>query len=232
MKPGGVLGRGALELLVIIVGVLIALSVDQWSVRVSERAVEAAYLLALGDDITRSVEDLDSVMSQTAHWLQAAETLSKMTTDSPPPADSLTKLIGEALFALTAYDNRLTTHTELKATGRVGLFSDRAIRRHVSEIDGLLDAIRFQERDLIGAQHSTFDGFLVERTDLAAVAKAGWPAAAQYIGEGSGLDHGDLLTDREFRGVVALRIVILSETLLRYGDLRRHLLELQALIFD
>lgn len=227
---GFLLGRGAGELIIIVVGVLIALAVDAaWSSR-AERMTETAYLGALDDDISRSLTELGSVEAQVRGWLAAAETLSKMSTDDPVPPDSLTFLIGEALFSVTQYDNRLTTHEELKASGRLGLFSNREVRRRLAEVDGLLEAIRFQERDLMGAQHATFDGFLLSRTDLADVARAGWPAAAQYMGPGVGQEHAALLADREFRGLVALRIVIVSEMLLRYEGLSQHLRELQSLI--
>ena len=82
----------------------------------------------------------------------------------------------------------------------------------------------------MGAQHSTMDAFLLDRTDLAEVARAGWPAAAQYMGDGVGVDHTALLTDREFRGIVALRIVIVSEMLLRYNALHEHLEQLREVI--
>ncbi len=104
----------------------------------------------------------------------------------------------------------------------------------------MLEEIRAAQSDLIGIHHTIVDPFLVRRTDLAAVAKAGYAATdtqelskAGYatvdalIGDSVGTDHSELMRDREFRGVLAFRIVLLSELMESYIRPRSLLLMLQ-----
>lgn len=74
------------------------------------------------------------------------------------------------------------------------------------------------------------------KTDLAAVAKSGFaatdsgdPIAAGYassdslIGPAIGIEHIELMRDREFRGVLAFRIVMLAEQMESYVKLKAQL---------
>ena len=132
-------------------------------------------------------------------------------------------MLQAALFNVESFDARLPTHQDLKSTGRLGLISDRVVGSCLAEVDRLLDAISDAEDDLLAAQHATFDPFLVDRTDLAAVVPYGYPQVDSLIGAPVGMDHTDLMIDRQFRGVVALRIHILDKLLRTYAQLRVHL---------
>ncbi len=214
----------------IVVGVLIALWADQWWSDRQEAETERAYLAALANDIALAVEQLDRVSAEASAGYEAARTLLALPPEGPFPAnDSLVQLLAGALFNVFSYDHSLSAHEDLKNTGRLGLISDRRIRRGLAEVDRQLDAIRLNEQDLLGAQHATFDPLLLRRTDLVAVAAAGYPPAAEAIGPASGLDHTPLLRDREVRGAVALRIVILKVLGERYQTLKEHLLSLREI---
>jgi hypothetical protein len=149
------------------------------------------------------------------------------------------------LFQIASLETRLAAYEDLKTTGRLGLISDAALRRNLAQVDQLLQDIRTAESDLWESQHISVDPFLVARTDMVAISRAGaqmdtedsqemraagLPTAADLIGESVGLDPQPLVADPTFRGLLAFRIVLLTEALLRYKRLETLLLEIQGQI--
>jgi hypothetical protein len=65
-------------------------------------------------------------------------------------------------------------------------------------------------------------------TDTGDLEDAGYASADSLIGPGIGTDHTGLMRDREFRGALAFRIVILSEQMESYVKLRAQLTRLRA----
>ena len=238
---------GFTELAIIIAGVLIALWADQWWTDRQDLKTQSTYLAALNDDINETVAALRTLMDEFANWRDAAATLSQFDgrqTDLPPQA-VLFDLISRGLFQVASLETRLAAYEDLKTTGRLGLISDAALRRNLAEVDQMLQDVRTAESDLWESQHISVDPFLVARTDMVAVSRAsdladtehkrqmeeaGLPTAAELIGESIGLDPRPLIADPTFRGLLAFRLVLLTEALLRYKRLEVLLLEIQAQI--
>jgi hypothetical protein len=239
-KP--VAARALGELVVIVVGILLALGMDQWwSDRVDART-QHAYLTALHEDVATTINHLDGLIREFSALRDAASELSKQ----PPEGTTLSnaqliELMGAGLFEIESFENGLSTHRDLKSTGRLGLITNAEIRRSLARVDQTLEEIDNAEADLLATQHQTVDPFLVAHTDLTLVAKAGYDTkeraaqmkrtgvvpADQLIGSGAGIDHRPLLADSRFRGIVALRIVLLTEVIVDYSDLKGLLVELR-----
>ena len=247
MRASGVLTkaavfRGFAELFVIVIGVLIALWADQWLAHRIDERTEREYLVALNEDTSVSLRRLDVNLQQISRFRDAASNLSSLPIEGPYPANKeLIDLLGLALFELDFFDHRLSTHQDLQTTGRLGLISSSEVRRSLAEVDTMLADVQASQSDLIGVQSTIVDPFLARRTDLSAVAKSGYAAtdtgelseagyasADSLIGDAVGTDHSELMRDREFRGVLAFRIVMLSEQMESYVRLRARLAELQG----
>ncbi len=246
-RPRQRLLAGLAELGIIIAGVLIALWADQWWADRQDLRTQETYLAALDDDISETVGTLRSLMADFESWRDAAATLSGLGGRSAdlPPKDVLFDLISRALFQIASLETRLAAYEDLKTTGRLGLIADAGLRRNLAQVDQMLQDIRSSESDLWESQHISVDPFLVARTDMVAVARAGdladtrdneemrqlgLPTAADLIGEPVGLDPRTLLADPTFRGLLAFRLVLLTEALLRYRRLENLLLEIQGQI--
>jgi hypothetical protein len=236
--------RSGVELLVIVVGVLIALWADQWWSDREDDRTEQTYLASLKEDINATLQELDSTIAKVVVWRQAASTLSQLPLEGPvPPNEELAEMMGLALFELFSFEDRLSTHQDLKSTGRLGLISNRDIRRSLAELDSLLENIVSIETDLMQTHHMTIDPYMVRHTDLATLARVGYvsnitnPAirakyqdADKLLGASLGVDHTSIINELEFRNILVFRIVLLSEALLTYNTLRDALVQLQQQI--
>jgi hypothetical protein len=138
---------------VIVVGVLIALWADQWWSDREDDRTEQTYLASLNEDINATLQELDSTIAKVVVWRQAASTLSQLPLEGPfPPNKELAEMMGLALFELFSFEDRLSTHQDLKNTGRLGLISNipnPEIRAEYQSADKLLGAP-------LGVDHTSF----------------------------------------------------------------------------
>ena len=217
------------ELMVIVAGVLIALSADQWWASRSDALTEATYLTGMLDDLSASRDTLESDLRDIEAYLSAASALSHLSRDAPRiTRDSLVTLIHDALFPLPTWDAQLSTLDDLKNTGRLSLISDTEIRRALAEIDQRMSKVRAAESDLLQSQHQTVDPFLMTRVDLPAIGLE--EESAPYMGPPLGIDHEPLLRDPQFQNVVAFRIVLLYNVQRQYRSMSEQLSAVSALI--
>lgn len=223
--------RAVSELVVIVFGVLIALSADQWWASRAEADLETAYLASLVEDIAAARNQLEDPLARTTLFLNSATSLSAMSgSANAAPRDTVARLVGDALFNIVSWDYRLPTLHDLKNTGRLGLISDPEIRRGLAEIDRLGSRIDGVQDDLNQTQHQTVDPFLIRSADLPAIIPTASPRAGALLGPSLGVDHSTLLPDPEFQNIIGLRIVILLNLESAFRAMDAHLEYLANLI--
>ena len=132
-------GPIVLEVIVLVVGIGLAFSIDRWWEGIQLRSEEASVLAELREDFEMSRERL---LAGAAAYQNAVEsgqkTLELLSASSPPPEDSLKTLIPQ-VFHGSSYDPTLVTIDELKGSGRMGIIKDRDLRRALVEFTTLTD---------------------------------------------------------------------------------------------
>ncbi len=125
------LGRLAAEFVVIVVGVLVALSVDAFVQRLEDRERESAYLAALLFDVRASLDFAEGAV-EIAEGLRERMGLLSEGLDSRPmaPDDSLALWFEHSLRS-PSYLPSAPTADALVETGDISLIQDPALRRRV-----------------------------------------------------------------------------------------------------
>ncbi len=126
--------RAVGEFLIIVMGVLSALAVDEWRGEYNDRKTEAEYLDRLRVDIQRDIEKFSSeilVLEKKAEFLQS---LLDKTTDSKFSEDPIGLMEAKVYSSFRGMPASVsTTFDELKSTGRLALIRDLQIRNAMSE---------------------------------------------------------------------------------------------------
>jgi hypothetical protein len=213
--------RGAGELSVIIVGVLIALWADQWWAELQDKRTERAYLAALTEDIDVSLTSLERNLNNISRLRDAASSV--LNTDGQHHRKNAT-LFGLALFEIDFVDHRLASYQDLQNTGRLGLIRDKRIRDGLAEVERMLEQLSAAQNDLVGLHHSVIDPFLARQAEFAQIAiaghaatdagtlgQAGFATPNELIETTAPFDAERLLSSPDLQGILALRIVLLSE---------------------
>ena len=124
----------ATEFVVIVVGVLAALAVDEWRSERNDRQIEADYLLRLQTDIQADIEvfyGFEQVLETKASFLQS---LLDDTIDSDFLDDTHSLMKANDYSSYMALpDSVSTTFDELQSTGRLALIQDLAQRDALSK---------------------------------------------------------------------------------------------------
>lgn len=124
-----------IELLVVVVGILIALQVDQWAQGREARQTERTYLLRLKEDLqierTRAVDAMEFGKSR----LEAVEYLGRTVTDPAFVTNDPTGLPWAIETAAWRSFPKITSfvYDELQNTGKMSLIRSVALRRALAE---------------------------------------------------------------------------------------------------
>ena len=133
--------RAASEFVVIVVGVLVALTFDQWNADRQDRATELGYLTGLAsdlrDDVTVYSEILIPLIDRAA--LALPEVWAVATGAVPFPRDTLglVRTVVSSRGAIFSFPIRGATYDELVATGNLRLIQSANLRSAVVEYYGL-----------------------------------------------------------------------------------------------
>jgi hypothetical protein len=155
------------ELVVIVVGVLIALWVDNLNTERQDRRQEQAYLAGIVEDLRGDSSALVDRRTAAVRSLEVADRLIELRFDppSPVPADSLAEWFFRAAFV----DNfQVLDHTyrEVLGAGGLTLISDDAVRRGISSYYRDIDSAEFFTEYYKGEESDYWD-LLAERLDAA-----------------------------------------------------------------
>lgn len=167
--------RVATEFLLIVVGVLTALAVDEWRRSLDERALLAEYLEALAADIAVELTYLDTVAELSRSRMAAADRVLLFLGREPGPSDSATAYVAPTDFIAEDLPRDLSTSSkvqffvpeavawgDLTTTGNLHLVKDAQTRRRVARY---YTQIRYQTRDLdlLERRFEALSSYLLER---------------------------------------------------------------------
>lgn len=127
--------RMAAEFLVIVVGVLVALAVDEWSSSVQERELEREYLQALamdlGEDSTAYAAALAPNVEEALTALRTIVPVARGADAMPSDTVGFVRRMWESTFSVSQFEERRTTFEELLATGNLSLIRSAELRASI-----------------------------------------------------------------------------------------------------
>ncbi len=126
--------RATGEFVIIVMGVLAALAVDEWRSDYNDRKTEVDYLGRLRVDIERDIEELSSqilLLEAKADFIQSLRDNTIESQFSENPRALMEAKVYSSFRGLP--DSVSTTFDELKSTGRLALIRDLVIRNAMSE---------------------------------------------------------------------------------------------------
>ena len=166
MKKGksSLLVRLSAELVVIVLGVLIALWADGWVAQRADRRVEASRIAALQQNVTATRARLDralgeatsahSALTTTARWTDAAEVAGRE------------QLVGAGLLYGPVFTPELNVYMDLKSSGDLALLRSDELRQALARMDATFEQLALLQADMVMVQQLNIDPFAIREFDL------------------------------------------------------------------
>lgn len=138
------------EILLVVVGILIALQINNWNEDRKTRRLENEYLHALEEEFNYNLESLEKLMKVNERNINSARELSKHTSPDPPQIKE--KELALWIFDIANYEihfrPRSAVLEEIISSGKLGVFSSANLRSSLSSWNGIMLKVRYQEEEL------------------------------------------------------------------------------------
>ena len=155
------------EIILVVIGILIALQINNQNELRKVRAQEQNYLQQLEQEFTYNQAQLEKVMASNARFGEAAREILNHTGPDKPliSEEDLVKLLVAMVNSEVQYRPSNGVLDEIISSGKLGIFKDTELRRLLSSWDGLMYMLKFQE-DEQNAYRKDLIGFLNEKGNV------------------------------------------------------------------
>ena len=134
------------EILLVMIGILLALQVNNWNEERIERKKERFYLNALKEEFENNKQEVERVKALNSQNLEHALALSaRMGKNATIPEKTFDSLIIGTVGSEVQYRPGEGVMRELIQSGNLGILSNNPLRKKPSSWDGLITRVRFQE---------------------------------------------------------------------------------------
>lgn len=137
------------EIVLVVIGILIALQINNLNEKRKQNNLEQVYLIALKKEFQNNLEEVNRVIRLNDDLFENARKLSAYT--GPDPPDISEEYFAELYFgtinAEVQYRPGSGVTNEIINSGKLNIFQNKDIKNALATLDGLLLKIRFQENE-------------------------------------------------------------------------------------
>lgn len=217
-------GKAVAELLIVVVGVTLALWADDWASERADREKEHSRLVALRENIGETLVDVEENLREV---VEASKNLREIVGETPASLNERRDRISWGLFYGPVFSPQLNVYDDLKNSGELSLLTNPALRSALARMDASMGRIMLAQSDLTTVQQLHVDSFAVNSTNVRI-----------FYGEELGLyrpdvsdaDQLEFANDPGFKSRMVLKLDLVSQLEIRFGEAQTVLLSVQDII--
>ena len=163
-KTGKYLKYAIGEIILVVIGILIALQINNWNQRQQNRKNEHQILLQLRSEFKENLQELDRKDVMRERMISSAEQLFKIKKENNYahfPLDTLRLYIAYT-YNTPTFDPVLGTANELLSSGKLYIIKNNALKTKLTNWSGQVDRLREYEQDLRQYNINNYDPFLTQ----------------------------------------------------------------------
>lgn len=147
------------EVVLVVLGILIALQIDNWNENKKARNTEQQYLLALKEEFSFNRGELESIMNRNKLNFDYAIKILENTGPGNPEIteDEIGRLLTYSLSNETQFDPNEGVLDEIISSGKLTLFGNKELKFALSSWSGVLYRLRLQEQELLSMRSRTIE---------------------------------------------------------------------------
>ncbi|WP_133085488.1 DUF6090 family protein [Winogradskyella aurantia] len=137
------------EIILVVIGILIALQINNWNQNRLDRHIERDTLINLRLDLHSAMAQLDNkIMQNNLYRFYDSTAMELIHSKTEVPNDSITKLLLAHIFTPT-FDPELGTLNEILNTGKMEIIQNKSLRKHISSWNRYMDELSEVDNRLI-----------------------------------------------------------------------------------
>lgn len=214
------------EIVLVVIGILIALNLNERKAEADERKAEMTYLRRFQGEIEQNLEELERVVAETGRVLVVVDSILDISLGRIPPIDRerFWELSGSVL-EYTIFHSEESTIEDLLGSGQLNIIRNERIRETFATWRSGLISIRTLEGDF----KKVFDQLIAYYNANLPIYKYNYNNRSQII---SGADMAFLLSDREFLNLINYLTFPASGLHREYQKKRDELMAVRQIVSD
>jgi hypothetical protein len=137
------------EIVLVVIGILIALNINNWNENLKDRSIEQGYLIALKEEFNYNRIELDNMMERNNfNGDKALELSNLMGPDDPTITE---KEFADLAMDMTNFEVQYRPNKavldEIISSGKLAIFTNNELKFALSSYNGKLTKIKFQEEE-------------------------------------------------------------------------------------
>jgi len=210
------------EILLVVIGILIAIQLDTWNEVVKEKSQEKEMLNNLLDDLRAARE-------QSAEHIQAEETmiidLTRALNIHPDENKTPTSFysdykIGPILWDFESEIPVIKSYAEIKNTGKTALIRNRDLRQIFTNLETSLDKLKSLVADRLTVQQLRIDEIAESQLNFLRVFNSPSSQLSVDLSREPENDYQELLRDPRIRNLFAMKLALTEDVLIYRRDLQ------------
>lgn len=139
------------EIVLVVIGILIALSINNWNESRKASNQEQDYLISLKEEFQYNKSMLQQVMAQNTKYADAALEITEYTGPEEPQISEteFSELFFRMVNSEVQYRPSNGVLDEIISSGKLGIFKNRKLKSLLSSWTGVIYKVRFQESELL-----------------------------------------------------------------------------------
>jgi len=227
------------EILLVVIGILIALQVNNWNIEKIENQEENHILSSFHEELIAN----KSIIHDKKLWYEDIKSaIVSLQKEATLPKENLNSRYLDTLIGKISWHNttsiQMATSDAIILGGKLPLFSNKNLRLVITEWNGKIDWVQQNERQDYDSMESYWMPFLQEHgflpqisnsiTEMPGVGNANY---GTNVTVGSNyFDHSALVTNREFQNVLLRRLWVVDDIINTYEQLEPELDQLISIV--
>ena len=147
------------EIILVVIGILIALSINNWNENRKSRNSEKQYLLALKEEFSFNKDELKSIMNRNnLNFDYALKILDNTGPENPEiTEEEFGSLLTNSLSIEIQFDPNQGVIDEIINSGKLAIFTNKELKFLLSSWSGILFRVRLQEKELLNMRSRTIE---------------------------------------------------------------------------
>jgi len=134
------------EIILVVIGILIALQINTWNEQRKENNLEKNYYCKLLEDVEQDITQAHKQIEKTEERLfEANEMLRLLQMEKPPIEDVLKKNLGAISLITYTFRPNMAAYEDLKSSGNLKILRDNEVKKQIADyysmLDGMIDVM-------------------------------------------------------------------------------------------